>query len=341
VKETLRGWWEAIWHHQHRSRLAAGLVILGGLVLWGNPGAAGSVARQLVMVAGALVMIVGALVASTDRMPLERAVWMLRALHEREELDGAASVGAALLRRLPGAHCPWQAVNLVAELHVTAGLYREALQLPDRFSQASREAGALEDPESAALVIINLAEALYNLGRIDEARESLARCPPDGSPLVRNGLLVQQAWIASLAGRPAEAMELLGGVDLEAFPPRYRAEVFYTLAAARLGLGQLDDATRDALAGSKIAERPSSQRNGLFLRARIEQARGDLEAALALFQEGAAHTHRYQGGDGLLAMGDTLRKLGRESEAKAAYRLVLTRDPESAACATAKERLRG
>jgi tetratricopeptide (TPR) repeat protein len=85
--------------------------------------------------------------------------------------------------------------------------------------------------------------------------------------------------------------------------------------------------------------RPSSERNAIFLRARVAAARGELERAESLCREAAAHPHRWQGGDGLLLWGDVLSQLGRPDHARDAWRLALERDPQSTSAAMCRARL--
>ncbi|HYO72938.1 MAG TPA: tetratricopeptide repeat protein, partial [Archangium sp.] len=80
-------------------------------------------------------------------------------------------------------------------------------------------------------------------------------------------------------------------------------------------------------------------RNGLLLLGRIALAAGRLEEALRFFEAGATHPYKGQGGDGLLAWGDCLAKLGRQEEARKTWQLVLDRDAQSGAASEAASRL--
>jgi hypothetical protein len=73
-----------------------------------------------------------------------------------------------------------------------------------------------------------------------------------------------------------EALELCASADPLGLPRRYRAEYYFTRAAALLATGRLDDAeTALELGGAELARRVSSKRNVLFLRARLAAVRGN------------------------------------------------------------------
>lgn len=124
-------------------------------------------------------------------------------------------------------------------------------------------------------------------------------------------------------------------------PGVYRAEPHYCRAVALMAQGKLDAAERAVREGQSGAKRTSSERNGLFLLARIAARRERWSEAEALCRQASTHRWRYQGGEGLLLRGDALAQLGRADEARAAWTLVGERDPESESAVTAAARLRG
>jgi tetratricopeptide (TPR) repeat protein len=195
----------------------------------------------------------------------------------------------------------------------------------------AREALAL------ALIQINLAEAEYNVGRWDEAEARLR--PLDLAcwlyPITRTGLRQQRAWIAAHRGRAVGALELCASADPRGLPRKYRAEYHFTRAVALLASGRVDDAEGALDRGAKLAQRISSKRNVLFLRARLAAARDEWDRAERLCSEAVRHRFRGQGGAGILLWAEALRRLGRQGEADAALRLVAERDPESEAAAAA------
>lgn len=101
--------------------------------------------------------------------------------------------------------------------------------------------------------------------------------------------------------------------------------------------GRVEEAAR-AIDDVPVFEEPSGEfaLAVLNLLVCVDVASGHYARALA---RRAAWSLRGQGGDGLLAWGDTLATLGRAEQAAAAWRLVIERDPESYAAALARERL--
>lgn len=256
--------------------------------------------------------------------------------------DAAVAYALHLIDLLPREICLYRFVNDGVEVLVNAGRYREALDLSAHWSRGAESAGRMLDEPSWGLVEINLAEAEYNLGRLDEAWQRMCNLERAEltDPLVRSGMLLQKAWIEVLRDHGAEARALVDRADLEAIPRVYRAEVFYTRAAALCYAGDFDAAAREAEAGRSLAERASSERNGLFLLGTIAYRAGRLEEAADRFARGADHPYTYQGGDALLSWGEALRALGRDADARRAYELVLERDGQCAAAKQARQRLR-
>ncbi len=235
----------------------------------------------------------------------------------------------------------WHTTNIVVETLIWAGRYRNALAIESAWP-AEEAAELLDSPfDQYALVQINLAEALYNLGSWDAAWVKLA--PLDDSAksnaVTHAGLRVQRAWIAAHQGRGAQAWEFLCGVRRRDFPAVYRSEYHYARAATLLVLGRAVEARDEVQDGLDVAKRPSSIRNGFFMRGRIELTLGNLEQAERWFWQGAAHPYHGQGGDGLLLWGDCLERQGRLEEARKAWELVLVCDPESESANSARARL--
>ena len=232
---------------------------------------------------------------------------------------------------------PW-CVNATVELLITAGRYGEARRIG-----GAREGSAAtsQDPCNEVLIQINLAEADYNLGDWAGAWERLRSldAPASGFPITQAGLLLQRAWIAAHDRRGAEALALWEQADIRGLPQAYRAEHFFTQVSVLLALGRVEEAEEAALAGESAALRSSSQRNAVFMLARVVAAGSEWEAAEALCREAAGHRYRHQGGDGLLLWGDCLVKLGRTGEARQAFALAIERDAESESAARARYRL--
>src|SRR4051812_39420572 len=235
----------------------------------------------------------------------------------------------------PSSGPPW-VLNTAVDALIAAGCYEEALGLPFRFVvRGSR------DTAHELLVEINLAEAEYNLGRWDDAWDRLRDLDPLAAafPIARAGLAQQRAWIAAHTGRPEEALHQWHRAELRDLPRNYHAEHFFTGAVALLGAGRIDDAGRCALTGGRVAIRPSSVRNALFIRARVAAAMRDWAAAESLCRAAASHGYRAQGGDGLLLWGDLLTRLGRGAAARQAYAMAIERDAQSQSARFAADRL--
>jgi tetratricopeptide (TPR) repeat protein len=259
------------------------------------------------------------------------------ALAAKKKGDSAASVEAyQALARDPGAQRTASLVNGLIESQITGGWYREALaEAPPATSAPASLNGNL------TLIQINLAEAEYNLGRWHAAWERLRDLDDDAVcfPITESGLALQRAWIAAHTDRGVEALAFWEGADISGLPDQYRAEHDFTHAAVLLALGRPADAKAAAERGAARAQRVSSHRNALYLRARVEAALGDWASSEALCREGAGHPFRTQGGDGLLLWGEALSRLGRLDEARQAWALAVERDPQSESAAQAAVRL--
>lgn len=232
-------------------------------------------------------------------------------------------------------------MNCAVEALVTAGLYREALEaLGELHPDDWQHARFLRIP-GWELPKINAAEALSEMGRVDEARRMLDEVD-SGEPshaIVSTGSSVHRAWIDARYADAAAALGAVEAVDPARLGSWYQSEWHFTRASALLGLRRYEDALAAVRAGRDKAVRISSERNGLFLEARIRLAQGDAEAAARSAEAAALHPYRGQGGDGLLVWGDALLALGKRDAAAEAWKRVLARDPQSVAALAALERL--
>ncbi|MGZ6142223.1 MAG: hypothetical protein ACXWLM_02740 [Myxococcales bacterium] len=231
---------------------------------------------------------------------------------------------------------PARLLNSAVDGLIAAGRYREALALPGRFDLRGPR-----DTASELLVQINLAEADYNLGRWTAAWDRLRELDPLAAmfPIARAGLAQQRAWIAAHTGRPDEALHHWRRAELRDLPGPYHAEHFFTGAVALAFAGRIDAAGRCAIEGGRVAVRPSSRRNALFVRARVAAAAKEWARAESLCSDAAAHPWRMQGGDGLLLWGDLLARLDRPEPAREAWMLAIDRDGESESARLAAARL--
>jgi len=218
-------------------------------------------------------------------------------------------------------------VNLLICVDVAMGRYLRAL---DRRKQWSLNG-------DHALIRINEAEALANLGRWDESLEHLKGLL-ESTELAISGSALHNAWVLSMQNCPASARAMFAFAHEQDLPIDFRSEYHYAEAFVLFSEGDYAGAGRATQRGQALAIRASSQRNALFLLGRIALQEGRLEEALEHFEAGAQHVFRGQGGDGLLAWGDTLASLGRHEQAIEAWKLVSVRDPESYAANIAHER---
>lgn len=235
----------------------------------------------------------------------------------------------------------WDLLNLTVETYIHVGRYAEALQA-DTLWPPPAVGSRAGSRDNQALVVINQAEALYNLGRWDEAWTSiqpLLKSTDRQAPIVRSGVHTQAGWIAIHQGHLELAEQHLDQAKAEDLPVIYQSELPYTRAMLRLAQGERHSAMAGARAGFAQAKRASSVRNGLFLLARCESAFGHWEQALDLCSQAASHVYKGQGGDGLLFWGDLLAQTDRLTEARVAWGLAVERDPESESAAIARSRL--
>jgi len=247
----------------------------------------------------------------------------------------------AILRALPKNASTWRFVNALVNCLINGGKYQEAIDAPLRWSQSVRDGARAKEPGDWALVEINMAEALYNLGRWDEALARLAKLDDMAAVqgLTKSGLLLQRAWILAHLGHGTAARNLADEARADDLPRAFHAELHFTRGAALASIGRQADAIEEVCRGQHYAMRASSERNALFLLGRLEMSRGRLESAEQHFRRGAEHSYQAQGAEGLLLWGDVLDALHRSTEAVAAWQFAQQRDPESEAAHVATQRL--
>jgi tetratricopeptide (TPR) repeat protein len=263
-----------------------------------------------------------------DPALLERAT----ALREEGRVAEAAQL---IADRIARGDFDARLLNCAVEMHVSAGRYRDAQRA------AVLVRGRDWTRAERALIAINAAEADYNLGHWGGALCRLWELDADceTAAITLAGLRLQRAWIAAHFGRGPEALAYAEAVDVAWLPQLYQAELYFTRAAALLARGRVDDAFAALDEGERRALRLSSHRNALFLRARLESARGRWAEAEALCRTAADHLFKGQGGDGLLLWATALERLGRPDESRKALLLAVERDPESGAARLARVRL--
>lgn len=187
-----------------------------------------------------------------------------------------------------------------------------------------------------ALLRVNAAEPLSELGRYDEALALLDFRSEHA--LVEGGRRCSRAWILAMLGRAGEARALLENVDAVQLY-EYQCEYWLTLAFVHRESQSLDDCEAALHNADQTVVRAASERNLAFHGAELHRARGDVTRALAHYEAGARHRWRWQGGSGLLNWGTLLAELGRHDEARAGWLQCVTQDPLSLAAGEAKRRL--
>lgn len=211
------------------------------------------------------------------------------------------------------------------------GLYNEAVSVMVPLLREFSTDGFMQ-----ALLLVNTAEPLSELGRYDEALALLETpCPFE---LIEAGRRCTRSWILSTLDQHDEARKLLSGIGPQSLHV-YRCEYWLTLARIEMRAGSLDACEDALLTATKVAQRASSRRNVEFHWAELHRARGDFTRALKHYGAGATHLWRWQGGSGLLNWGTLLAQLGRHHEARAAWTQCLEQDPQSLAAIEAKQRL--
>jgi tetratricopeptide (TPR) repeat protein len=279
------------------------------------------------------VFFVVCIALRSERARIFRLAQRVFHLRDRGKMEAAAGLIQEALDQ--GRTFP-SLINLAVETLVASGKYSEALAIPLQFLSE----GAT-DAVNKVLVQINLAEAEYNLGRWQQSLNRLSTLDESAAPfaIARAGLALQRAWILAHTNRPEEALSAWKQANMDGLPYRYRAEHYFTHVAVLLALNRIEEAGQAAAAGADAAVRGSSERNALFILARVAASQRDRARADALCQAAAEHRYRGQGGDGLLLWGDVLTELGQVGPARHAYELAISRDSQSESATKAAARL--
>lgn len=261
---------------------------------------------------------------------------MLRAAALKNTADaaGAGALIDAAMGELPTAPLFHGVMNIVFDVLIALGRYREALGLEPAM-RARRD-------WQWSLAQANLAEAEYCQGLLKEAGVRLSNPAIDAAAgrvaIAKSGVALQRAWLAVQLGDSAGALARVASVSPADCPRSYRAEWYFTAAAAHSLAGHVREADVALAAGTRLALRSSSVRNALALKGALLRSRGDLEDAEHWLARAAGHRWKGQSGGLLLAWGDVLNGLGRAAEARAAWSLAAVQDPQSEAAALAAKR---
>lgn len=222
-------------------------------------------------------------------------------------------------------------VNVAVCLDVAAGRYVEALSWRELCEAADLKG------EKELLLRINEAEAMANLGRVEESIAWLNREPQKSLTIA--GVACHRAWCLATLGRVDEARTELAKTTPCQLGLMFRNEWHLTAAAIAIASHQWADAEKALVKARRAAMRASTKRNVDYGRGLLLSAQGRHQEALPHFQQGAAAEYLGQGGQALLAWGDSLAALGRNAEARHAWGLCLERDPQAPAAQAARSRL--
>jgi len=207
---------------------------------------------------------------------LERAVAAERLYRELGDLDRQASL-----------------LSLMGAIHGSSKQSDRALEVYQRALEVSREAGA---SNGEAIVLMNLGKTQFDLGNYDEAvrryEQSIERFEAfiaDGRPVHPDALLFARMGIADALLRQGEAGQAIERAEavLDASDPD---SLVYQNALAILGEAHLDRGELSraegyldrALNEAERTQRPAKRADTLKLMARLAEARGQFEQALAL-----------------------------------------------------------
>lgn len=216
-----------------------------------------------------------------------------------EHDDAEAGLLLGQIAHEAGEHVEAERINVgMAEALDDPGLTaRAAVQRAvNLFFGLGRGAAALDvlaaSPDGAPL---NRAWFLVNMSRIDDARGALPADHPE-----QRSVVVTQAWIDALGGRPERAATVAdrlaaAGEHTVVAPSRFRDFPTIPQALGLLESGRLDAALAVATAGhdASVDHHPDFIRAWwLFLLARIHADAGRLLTAASLFRQGEVLQHR-------------------------------------------------
>lgn len=236
----------------------------------------------------------------------------------------------------PGPESSGDELNTRICMLISTSRYREAL------AAADDHRGLPIGPRMQLYIDLNLVEARYNLGQLDQALDDLLALKEACalSSVFWWYWALAFGWLCALRGEPERASQPLGRIEAERFSLAYRAELEMTLAAYYRAKGDLAQALVHAQRARDHVVRWTSRRNVEFLEANLRADRGEIELALAHFERGINDPYQGQGGPDLVRYAELLLERDRDDEAAAVCELAIERDPQSPACAQARELLR-
>lgn len=186
----------------------------------------------------------------------------------------------------------------------------------------------------------NLASAQINLGRFEEAWQSLETLEKEVQTNAMLASLVSflRATLHYLEGRPEECRMMVGALDITQLPLLYQTELSYHFA---ISLARCDDLENARKAVSRVQWETSSHRKLSRLRAlaqaEIARAAGEDRKALSYYRDLQALRHvdalAYVRGAALA------RQLGEEAQAQQFLEGAVELDPESHWAQVARNRL--
>lgn len=222
------------------------------------------------------------------------------------------------------------------------GLYKQAEQLlrsPLQDPRPNQRADSVT-VLCRAFCRANLASALINQGRLDEAREKLYTVDEesDGSPLLGSLVTFLRAYLHYLDGEQDAARNVATRIDFAHLPILYRTELRYHYATL---LARCDDPGAAEAVVAGVSWDTSSHRKLIRLRtlakAEIASAAQDPETALSYFKDLRALGH--PSALGYLRASALAKRMGQEDMAREFLLTAIEMDPQSNWSAVAAKKL--
>ena len=251
---------------------AAGAIEIGDAVL----GAARANGDRSQQAAALRVLAISRYFQADFPRALEHAVAAERLYRELGDLDRQAGL-----------------LSLMGAIHGSSKQSDRALEVYQRALTVSREAGA---GNGEAIVLMNLGKAHFDLGNYDEAvsryEQSIERFEAfiaEGRPVRPDALLFARMGIADALLRQGEteqsierAEAVLGASDPDSLIYQNALAILGEAHLERGELGRAEGYLNRAMNEAERTQRPAKRADALKLLARLAEARGQFERALAL-----------------------------------------------------------
>jgi len=213
----------------------------------------------------------------------------------------------ALESTVTTSNAPWLELNNLVNVYINAGAYERALSCTDAWAPGANSDRVLDI--NLAVILINHAEALHNLGRDLEALSYLEKVEARiDNEFALAGLQLLRAWILLHRGDLIAAKVQMDGCNLEILANAYAPEIAFTQAALMRESREYELALTTIEQGLGEAKRASSLRNGLIMQASVYAAKSDHATALGLFEQAFAMPYKAQAAYGILRLAELQRQ---------------------------------